>query len=194
MRSSYLSSAAYTGVLYPAPFPAGHQDEKVEFNRTQQQTAGSGQSWTSGNGTKKPMQMTVQIPMTASGTSRPAVQNELEKWERVLERTTRWYAGARYRKVSGVLSIDRSRWAVLTAVLAVKDPLWFLSDDDMRPRRYPFETVIGEYPYGLLQVIDGNAVLPVGGVTFTDSTLTFAGADGQTFTLRTTEATYDQSQ
>ena len=188
-----------------APYPAGHLDDKLEFNRTIQQTRGSGRAFLSGAGTSKPLTMEVEIPCTKrittaqapwdTGANTPAmVVRRREFWEGILERADRWYVGARYRQVLGLALLDRSNFHVVRAQLHLRDPLWYLTPDDKRPRRYPFETGLGYYPLGMLQVVgEGDGFYDVeylGGVTGTPTTYT-APYTGITF--HPLELSYDES-
>ncbi|MBZ9753013.1 hypothetical protein K7W42_19425 [Deinococcus sp. HMF7604] len=201
-----ITVQTFDGRPWLLPYPAGHKDDKLEFNRTQHQTRGSGRAFLSGAGTSKAVVMEVEIPCTArilpaqaswdTGVNTPGlITRRKELWEGVLERTERWYCGARFRQVLGVQLFDRSEFAVLRAQLLLRDPLWYLSPDDKRPRRYPFEDGLGLYPLGMLQVVDeGDGYYEVeylGGVQGTPTTYT-APYTGLVF--HPLELSYDDEQ
>lgn len=191
------------GRPWVVPYPAGHKDDKLEFNRTLAQTRGSGRAFQTGAGTSKVMTMEIEIPATVAvplvqapwdtgGLGPGMVTRRKELWEGVLERCDRWYFGARYRQVLGVAWFDRSEYGAVRAGLNLKDPLWYLSPDDRRPRRYPFEDNLGLYPLGMMQVVDeGDGYYEVeylGGVIGTpvSTTLPYTG-----LTLHPLELSYD---
>ncbi|UQN10356.1 hypothetical protein [Deinococcus sp. QL22] len=187
------------------PYPAGHKDGTLEFNRTLAQTRGSGRAFQTGAGTSKALTMEIEIPLSkpinpvqapwdTGGLNSALITRRKEFWEGVLERAERWYCGARFRQVLGVASFDRSEFAVLRATLNLRDPLWYLSPDDRRPRRYPFENDLGLYPLGMLRVVgEGDSYYDVeylGGIVGTSvvTTLPYTG-----LTFYPLELTYDES-
>lgn len=177
----------FDGRPWVTPPLTGHLEGELTFNRTPQQTRGSGRTHLSGAGTVKSVIMEVEIPLTSriltaqapwdDGTVTPRMMTRRsELWEGVLERCDRWYTGARYRQVLGLLALDKSQKAKLKAQLILRDPLWYLSPDDRRPRRNPFEDDLGLFPLGMMQVVDeGDGFYEVeylGGVQGTPTTYT----------------------
>lgn len=201
-----ITIQTFDGRPWLVPYPGGHKDDKLEFNRTPQQTRGSGRAFMTGAGTSKPVTMEVEIPCVTQvlpaqapwddGSNDPyIVVRRREFWEGILERTERWYCGARFRQVLGVQLFDRSEFHAVRAQLILRDPLWYLSPDDRKPKRYPHEVGLGLYPLGMLQVVgEGDGFYEVdylGGVTGTPvtTTLPYTG-----LTLHPLELTYDSEQ
>ena len=78
----------------------------------------------------------------------------------------------------------------MTVTLALFDPRWRLSPDDLRPTDHPVESTPGNYPLGLLEVTgEGGGyydVTPLGGVsTSAGEPLTLTNWAGQSFTFKT---------
>lgn len=201
-----ITIQTFDGRPWLVPYPGGHKDGTVEFSRTLQQARGSGRAFLSGAGTSKPLTMEVEIPATKAialaqapwdngSTTAAMVTRRREFWENTLERCDRWYCGARYRQVLGVSLFDRSTFSVVRAQLHLRDPLWYLSPDDKRPRRFPFEEGFGLYPLGMLQVVgEGEGYYDVeylGGVTGTPTTLVLPHTG---LTLHPLELSYDTEQ
>lgn len=177
----------FDGRPWVAPRHAGHVEGELTFNRTPHQTRGSGRTFLSGAGTVKSAIMEVELPLTSRIPTTQApwdtgenthrlMTRRSELWEGVLERCDRWYCGARYRQVLGLLALDKSEKGKLKAQLILRDPLWYLSPDDRRPRRNPFEDDLGLFPLGMMQVVgEGDGYYEVeylGGVRATPTTYT----------------------
>lgn len=119
------------------------------------------------------------------------------QWQQVIEQTARVYLGARYLTV--VTATGRSGGGYfggplreLQANFEFLDDLWRLDPQDTRPTRYPVESDPGDYPLGMLRVLqrgDGVAQTEyLGGVSGTPIpiTLPYTGV-----VLNTLELTYD---
>jgi len=182
-----------------APAIGDYEDPQITYAVEVKKTNG-GQRWkatSKANGEEAVTGATMKVSVYISGRTPGECGLYADTWERRLRSMTRYYVGARFVSVLGVTASPRQKAGramlnrTLTVTAELLDDLWRLSDDDVRGLRYPSEQTPGEYPYGLLHVLEGNTVEPLGGVSFSDSTFTFSGANGQTFTLPTTRATYD---
>jgi len=184
----------------PGGYPAiaNASDPQADFELDIKRTYG-GQRWKEGeieNGQEAVSSATMQVQLMISGTDPSSCGVSANAWEARMRACTRYYVGARYVTVLGVKARpqpDRGRAGLnrtLTYTLELLDNLWRLSDDDVRPTRFPIEMNAGDYPLGLLIRNEDGTYSTLGGVSNTPGTLTTQAA-GRTFTYQTEVLSYD---
>jgi hypothetical protein len=138
----------------------------------------------------------MQVTLYISGRTPVECGNNASIWKKRLRAAARYYVGARYVTVLGVTQVPESQpgRAALNRTLVftfeLLDDLWRLSDDDVRPTRYPVEETPGQFPFGMLTIASDGTYSLLGGVSGFLSTLSLPNTG---ITLTPLELTYDQA-